>query len=145
VNDRAIGRSQATGKQEVRRSPSRIANPRCDGLPSLLRLLRDLELHGTSCLLLHDNRPCGYSVPASDVRYSELHKIAGAELAVDREIEQSKFSHALRELEAYPDRPNLLEAQGCLLPYELVLVPGFADHTEDSLDVASNVAFARFE
>jgi hypothetical protein len=69
-----------------------MADPRCDGLPSLLS---DLELHGTPCLLLHDNRSCGHTVTAGDVLYPELHQVAGAELAVDCEIEQGKFSHAL--------------------------------------------------
>jgi hypothetical protein len=66
-------------------------------------------------------RPHGHRV-----LYPELHQVAGAELAVDREIEQGKFSHALGQLKAYPDRPDLLETQRCLLSYELAFVPGFA-------------------
>ena len=82
-----------------------MADPCCDGLPSLLS---DLKLHRTPCL------------------YSELHQVAGAKLAVDRQIEQGKFPHALGQLKTYPDRPDLLEAQRRLLSYELALVPGFA-------------------
>ena len=100
-----------------------MADPRCDGLPSLLS---DLELHGTRCLLLHVNRPCGHMVTAGHVLYPKLHQIAGAELAVDREIEQGEFSHALGQLKTYPDRLDLLEAERRLLSYELALVPGFA-------------------
>src|ERR1700730_12535801 len=100
-----------------------MADPRCDRLPSLLC---NLELHGTPCLLLHDNRPCGHAVAAGDVLYPELHPITGAELAVDCQIEERKFPHALGQLKTYPDRPDFLEAQRRLLSYELAFVPGFA-------------------
>jgi hypothetical protein len=117
------GRAQATGKQEVVRSSPCIADPRCDGLPSLLS---DLELYGPPCLPLHDNCPCGHTVAAGHVLYPKLHQVAGAEFAVDREIEQGEFSRALGQLKTYPDGPDLLEAQRRLLSYELAFVPGFA-------------------
>jgi hypothetical protein len=116
------GRPQATRKQEVLGSSPCTADPRCDRLSSLLR---DLELHGTPRFLLHDNRPCGHSVPAGDVPHSELDQVAGAKLAVDGEIEQGEFPQALRQLKTYPDRPDFLQAQGRLLSYQLALVPGF--------------------
>jgi hypothetical protein len=98
------------------------ADPRCD---RLLSLLRDLELHGAPRFLLHDNRPCGHPVPATDVPHSELDQVAGAKLAVDGEIEQGEFPEALRQPKTYPDRPDFLQAQGRLLSYQLALVPGF--------------------
>ena len=61
-----------------------------------------------------------------DVAYPELQKIARAELAIDSEIEQSELPRSLLELEANADRPNLLEAQWCLLPDEFAFVPRFA-------------------
>lgn len=61
------------------------------------------QLHRTPCLLLHDNRPCGHTVAACDVLHPELHQGAGAELAVDRQIEQGKFPHALGQLKTYPE------------------------------------------
>ena len=82
-----------------------MADPCCDGLPSLLS---DLKLHRTPCL------------------YSELHQVAGAKLAVDRQIEQGKFRHALGLTEDVSGSPRFLEAQRRLLPHELALVPGFA-------------------
>jgi len=60
-----------------------------------------------------------------DVAYPELQKIARAELAIDSEIEQSELPRSLLELEANADRPNLLEAQWCLLPDEFAFVPRF--------------------
>jgi hypothetical protein len=115
------GRSQATGKQEVVRSSPCLADPRRDGLPSLLS---DLELHGTPCLLLHDNCPCCHTVAAGHVLYPKLHQVAGAEFAVDREIEQGEFSRALGQLKTYPDGPDLLEAQRRLCPTSLPLFRG---------------------
>jgi hypothetical protein len=58
--------------------------------------------------LLHDNRPRGNVVAATDIPYPQLHQVTGPQLAVDRKIEQGKFPEAIRELQPYPDRPDFL-------------------------------------
>ena len=97
-----------------------MADPCRDGLPSLFG---DLELNRT-CLLLRDDRPRCYTVAAGDVLYPQLHQVAGAELAVDRQIEQSEFPHALCQLKTYPDRQISFRRTGAFCPTSLPLFQG---------------------
>ena len=80
-----------------------MADPGCDGLPGLLRYF---ELHRTPCLLLHDNRPCGHTVAAGDVLYTQLHQVAGA---------QSAPKESIRTAEA--DNRDSLHMWDCSTPY----------------------------
>jgi hypothetical protein len=59
----------------------------------------------------------------TDVAYTQLHEIAGPELAIDSQIEQCEISASTGDLESYANRPYLLELERGLLAYKLSLVP----------------------
>jgi len=59
------------------------------------------------------------------VAHPQLHQVAGAQLAVDAEIEEREFARSLLQLQAHPDGPDLLELERGLLAHQLALVPGF--------------------
>jgi uncharacterized protein (DUF2336 family) len=46
-------------------------------------LIRDLELHRTLSLLLHDDGARCHTLSVADIVDSQLHQITGAQLAVD--------------------------------------------------------------
>ena len=58
------------------------------------------------------------------IAHAQLHQIAGAQLAVDAEIEQRQLPRAVLQLQSHADHPDLLELEGCLLSDELALIPG---------------------
>lgn len=82
-----------------------MSDPSCNGLPGLFS---DLELHRTLGLLLHDDGASSHTVSMRDVSDTELHQVAGPELAVDGKVEHGELSNALPELQANADCPNLL-------------------------------------
>jgi hypothetical protein len=75
---------------------------------------------------VHDDRARGDSIAMSDIANAQLHEIAAAQLAVDRQIEQREFALAIAQLEANAYCPNLPEFERCVLPDQLSLVPGIA-------------------
>jgi hypothetical protein len=91
-------------------------------------LFRDLKLHRTPSLLLHDNRPVGDLIAVGNVLHPQPYQVTGAELAVHCEIELREFACALGELESYPDSPDLALLEGRLLADEFALVPGGTLH-----------------
>lgn len=53
----------------------------------------------------------------------KLDQIARSQLAVDGQVEECQFPDPVGELQADPNSPDLLQAQGRLLPDQLSLVP----------------------
>lgn len=49
---------------------------------------------------------------------AQLHQITGSKFAVDRKIEQGKFTRSFSDLETDSNRPDILQLQGRLLPDE---------------------------
>jgi hypothetical protein len=100
-------------------------NPRHNRLP---RWFRDFELDWAPCLLLEHERTRRHDLAMADIANSQLHQITSSQLAVDRQIEQSKISAPSGDLQTYADCPNLFELEWCLLAHKLAFVPGFAGH-----------------
>ena len=51
----------------------------------IARWLRDFELHRSLRFLLHDNRARGDPIAVGDITDAQLHKIAAAQFAVERQ------------------------------------------------------------
>src|SRR5262249_19423314 len=66
----------------------------------------------------------GDPLAVADIADAQLHQIAGAQLAVDAQVEQRHLPGAVLHLQAGPDRPDFLGFERGLLPDELALVPG---------------------
>jgi hypothetical protein len=77
-------------------------------------LSRNLELHGSSSLLLDDHRPSSNVVAVDECPDFQLYQIAAAELAVDRKIEKRPISHPSFTVEEEADCPDLALLQGLL-------------------------------
>ena len=60
-----------------------------------------------------------------DVGYPELDQVAGAQLGVDRQIEQGEVPDLVVKLEPDSDGPNIFEPERRFLTDQLSLVPGF--------------------
>ena len=88
--------------------------------------LRDFELHRPLGFLLHDDRARGDPIAMGDITDAQLHEIAAAQFAVERQIEQRELALAITQLKANPNRPNVPEFERCFLPDQLALVPGLA-------------------
>jgi hypothetical protein len=96
------------------------------------------EMHRTLGLVLHHNGTCRHQVAVTYVPDLERDEIAAAQLAVDAQVEQRKFSHPALHLETNAQSPDVPELEGCLLPDDLALVPrlarrGVACGTHDGL------------
>jgi hypothetical protein len=73
-----------------------------------------------------------HAVTVADVPYPQLHEIAGAELAVDGQVEKGEISTATCDLESYANRPYLLKFEGGFLAYELSFVPRLTSGRESA-------------
>jgi hypothetical protein len=62
----------------------------------------------------------------SDIADAQLHEIAAAQLAVDRQIEQRELAPSIAQLKANPNCPNVLEFERCFLTDKLSLIPRIA-------------------
>lgn len=82
-------------EQEVFAAQVRLADPILDGRP---RAGRDLELHRTMGLVLHDGRAIGDFVAVADVANAQCHQVAASQLAVESEVEQGELARALLHL-----------------------------------------------
>ena len=71
--------------------------------------------------------PTSHGLTVADVAHLQLHEIACAKLAVDCQIEKSKFPAPPRHLQSHTDRPDLFEFKWGLLAYELALIPRFRE------------------
>jgi len=65
-----------------------------------------------AALLLHDDRARGDSIAMSDIANAQLHEIAAAQLAVDRQIEQRELALSIAQLKANPNCPMSLSLSG---------------------------------
>ena len=95
--------TRPTGEQEVFRAKTGLVDPRRHGFSGLFC---NLELDGPMSLLLHVDGTARYPVAVRDVPDTELYEIAGPELAIDSEVEQSELPGPLGELQADADRPD---------------------------------------
>jgi hypothetical protein len=117
------GQSYPARKQIVFGFQSRVSDP---GEDRFSGRFRDFELNWPLRFLLHDDRARGDSIAVSDIANAQLHEIAAAQLAVDRQIEQRELALPIGQLEPNPNCPNVPEFERCFLPDELALVPGIA-------------------
>ena len=60
----------------------------------------------------------------ADIADAQLHQITGSKFAVDRKIEQGKFTRSFSDLETDSNCPDILQFQGRFLPDEFSLIPG---------------------
>jgi hypothetical protein len=88
--------------------------------------LRDFELHRPLGFRLHDNRARRDSIAVGDITDAQLHEIAAAQFAVERQIEQREFALAITNFEANPNRPNVPEFERRFLTNQLAFIPGIA-------------------
>ena len=95
--------TQPTGEQEGLGAKTGLVDPRRHGFSGLFC---NLELDGPTSLLLHEDGPAYHPVPVRDIPDTELYEIAGPELAIDSEVEQSELPGPLGELQADADRPD---------------------------------------
>ena len=86
----------AAGEQEVLWLQPCVLDPRLHGLPGRRR---DLELHGSLGLVLHDDGARSDLVAMADVPDSEAQQVAAAQLAVDAKVEEGEFAHAAFHLQ----------------------------------------------
>jgi len=85
-------------------------------------LLSDFELYGTLSFLLQHDRASRDACTVGDVAHSQLHQVAGSQLAVDCQVEKSKIPRLVAKLQANPYRPDVAQPKGRLLSDELALV-----------------------
>lgn len=50
------------------------------------------------------------------VSYTKLSQVAGSQLAVDGQVEQRQIPRFLRDLEPYPDGPDIFKSERGFLP-----------------------------
>ena len=79
----------AAREQEALGLQASALDPRLDHLTGWRR---DLKLHRTLRLLLQDDRPRGNSIAMAHITHSQLHQIAGAQFAIDAQVEQCEFA-----------------------------------------------------
>jgi hypothetical protein len=82
-----------------------VAKPIADCRPGLLG---NLELDRPAGFLLNNSSAVANMPSFAYVVDPEPHKVAAAQLAIDREIEQGEVAALVFELESDPDRPDLL-------------------------------------
>src|ERR1700694_1855719 len=111
---------QTAGKKELLRLQMRRAHPSRD---CIARLLGDLKLHRPLRLLLHDDRAGGDMTALDHIMDAKSDQIAPAQLAVNGEVEQCKFSGSMIQLQSNPDGPDLFQFQWRLLTKQLALIP----------------------
>jgi hypothetical protein len=109
----------AARKEELLRFQAGRRDPSGDRVP---RLLGDLKLHRPLGLLLHDNCPWRNRSALDNVVDAKPYQIAPAQLAVDGEVEQCKFSGSMIQLQPNPDGPDLFQLQRGLLAEQLALI-----------------------
>jgi len=85
------------GEEKVPRLQPGLLDPRLQGIPGGLR---DLELHRTLRLVLHDDGARRHLVSMTHVPDLQGHKVAATQLAVYAQVEQREFAHTALHLEA---------------------------------------------
>jgi len=107
-------------EQESVRLQVIFRDPVADGFAGLVG---DLELDRAMRLLLHDDGSGQYVITLLDIAHAKSHEVAAAELAVDCQVEEGEIPGLLGELQAEPDGPDILQAQGRLLSKQLSPIP----------------------
>ena len=99
-------------KQKVVRLQAGLLDPL---LHSVSGRGRDLELHRTLRLVLHDHGASRHLVAVADVPDLQADQVAAAEFAVDSKIEECQFAHPVLHLKSNLERPDVLELERRLL------------------------------
>lgn len=86
----------------------RAASPLQPGQKAGPHVARDLELDGTTRLLLNDDRSGSDFGSGDDITDPDLDQVAAAKLAVYRKIKQSAVTNAALTIEKEADGPDLL-------------------------------------
>jgi hypothetical protein len=100
--------TSAAWEQEVLRSECGLINPAGN---RVTRLRSNLELDGLLRFSLHHDRSTRHEFAMENIAHSQLHEVTGAKLAVDGEVEHRELARSPRELQPYPDRPDVLQFQ----------------------------------
>jgi hypothetical protein len=108
-------------KAVVLQPTSTTGEPSDQALPGLLG---QLELNRLLGFLLDYCCPVSRGGVHHKLTDAELHQIAPAQLAIDREIKESKVSDPLLSRQVKADRPDLLRLERGLWSDKGVLVPG---------------------
>src|SRR5215469_11526019 len=119
------GLAQAAGEEVIVWPPLGAANPTRQRLTGLFG---DLELDWPLRLSLHNDCPRCNASAMADIADSQSHEIARPELAIDREIEECKFTGVSLQLKPNPYCPDLALLERCLLAHKFALVPGDMVH-----------------
>src|SRR5208283_800399 len=85
-------RRHAARKEKLLRLQMGCRDPGSDRVP---RLLGELKLHRSLRLLLHDNRSRGDMAALEHIANPKPNQIATAQLAVDSQVEQRKFTGSM--------------------------------------------------
>jgi len=110
------GICKAALEEEVAGSQQVPAHKRADGVAGLLG---DFELHRPARLLLDNDAARLHLAAGGDVLHLQSSQVAGAQLAVDREIEEGEIPDALLQFEPSADRPNLFHFERRFLAGQL--------------------------
>jgi hypothetical protein len=94
------------------------------GQQARTRIGHQLELHRLTGLRLDDDRPSSDLPAQDDIADFDLHNIAAAELAVDRQVEKRPVSRAAVLVEKEADGPDLPWFQRPLGPDLSPRIPG---------------------
>jgi hypothetical protein len=87
--------------------------------------LSELEGNRPARFLLDHGRSRPDRYPSDEITQPELHKIATAQLAVDREVEQREVANATIDRQPRSDFPDVLGLRRRLLADDAAGVPGF--------------------
>jgi hypothetical protein len=117
---RRIGK--ATWKQALLRLQFRLLDP---GGDSGSGRFGQLELDRPLRLSLHYHRTSQDLVAMRDVAHPQIHKVAPAQLAVDRQVEHRQISNLMGVLKLNSNCPDVLRLQRWFLPDQLAFVLRF--------------------
>ncbi len=90
---------------------------------SLPGLLCDLELNGPPRLPLHDRSSAPHPAIEGYIVNPKRDEVAGSQLAVERQIQQSQVANSVRNLEPDPNGPDLLGFERWFRSDQLAPVP----------------------
>jgi hypothetical protein len=104
----------------------RAASPFQPGQNACSHVARDLELDGTTRLLLNDDRSGSDFRSGDDITDPDLDQVAAPKLAVYRKVEQSAVTNAAFTIEKEANSPDLLLGERTLRSHVLAGVPSCA-------------------
>jgi len=86
-------------------------------------LISDLKQNRPLGLALHDDGSASDLVCLGDISSSQPNQVAGAQFAVDSQIEKRQIAQSATNLQAHTDGPVFISFQGWFLASDLTLVP----------------------